>query len=166
MEKITLAGASKLTSPNPVCLICTKKEDGNTNVATVSWYTYLSYRPEMMAFAMSKKSYTGEMVRNNKKVILTIPGEGLEDIVKKCGTSTGRNIDKVSEFEIDMEEVNDSDIKIPKGSRVAVLLDLSEYVEVGDHYLYICNVESVYGNSEKEALYAFNGYAVIDKVNK
>ena len=166
MEKITLAGASKLTSPNPVCLICTKKEDGNTNLATVSWYTYLSYRPEMMAFAMSKKSYTGEMVRNNKKVILTIPGDGLADIVKKCGTSTGRNIDKVSEYEIDMEKIDGSDIEIPCKSRVAVLLSLSEYVEVGDHYLYICNVDSVYSSNEGDTLFAFNGYALIDKINK
>lgn len=130
------------------------------------WNTYLSYRLEMMAFAMSKKSYTGEMVRNNKKVILTISDDSLADIVKKCGTSTGRNIDKVSEFKIDMEKIDDSDIEIPCGISVAVLLSLSEYIEVGDHYLYICNVESVYGNNEGNTLFAFNGYALIDKVNK
>ena len=164
MEKITLAGASKITSPNPVCLICTKKEDGNTNVATVSWYTYLSFHPEMMCFAMSKKSYSGEMVRNTGKVILTIPGVGLEDIVKKCGTTTGRNIDKVVEHGIEMEKIEDSEISIPVGSRVAVQLTLKEYVEVGDHYLYICDVDNVYGNNDGETLYAFNGYAKISKI--
>ena len=77
MEKITLPKASVLTSPNPVTLVCTRKPDGTTNLATVSWWTYLSYNPGMIAYAMAKTSYSGEMVRQNKKVILTIPGEAI-----------------------------------------------------------------------------------------
>ena len=37
MDKITLAGAAKITSPNPVTVVCTQKPDGGTNLATVSW---------------------------------------------------------------------------------------------------------------------------------
>ncbi len=36
MEKIKLAKASRLTSPNPVTVVCTEKPDGSTNLATVS----------------------------------------------------------------------------------------------------------------------------------
>ena len=72
MQKINLSEASKLTSPNPVSLVCTEKPDGSTNIATVSWWTYLSYNPNMISLAMAKTSFSGEMVRNNKKVILTI----------------------------------------------------------------------------------------------
>lgn len=72
MLKVNLPEASVLTSPNPVSLVCTKKDDGTTNVATVSWFTYLSYNPGMVGFAMAKTAYSGEMVRKNKKVILTI----------------------------------------------------------------------------------------------
>lgn len=50
MDKIEIMQASQLTSPNPVSLICTKKEDGNTNIATVSWYTYLSYIQVWLVF--------------------------------------------------------------------------------------------------------------------
>lgn len=52
MEKIKLAQASRLTSPNPVTVVCTEKPDGCTNLATVSWWTYLSFNPDMVAFAM------------------------------------------------------------------------------------------------------------------
>lgn len=38
MKKIDLPFASKLTSPNPVSLVCTRKPDGSTNLATVSWW--------------------------------------------------------------------------------------------------------------------------------
>ena len=85
MNKITLPKASQLTSPNPVTLVCTHKPDGTTNLATVSWWTYLSFNPGMIAYAMAKTSYSGEMVRGNKKVILTIPGEAIAEQVVGCG---------------------------------------------------------------------------------
>lgn len=37
MKEITLPKASQLTSPNPVTVVCTRKPNGSTNLATVSW---------------------------------------------------------------------------------------------------------------------------------
>ncbi len=161
MNKISLPQAPTLTSPNPVTLVCTQKPDGSTNLATVSWWTYLSYNPNMIAYAMAKTSYSGEMVRNNKKVILTIPGVAIADEVMDCGMSTGRDTDKIAKLGIEMQEVPNSEIKIPLHSRVAINCILKEFIETGDHYLYICNVEDVYGNEQEEAVFAWNGYSQI-----
>ena len=54
-----------------------------------------------------------------------------------------------------------SSIRIPVHSRVAIQCRLKEYHEVGDHYLYICDVDRVYGDESEEALFAWNGYAQI-----
>ena len=161
MNKINLPQAAKLTSPNPVSLVCTQKPDGSTNLATVSWWTYLSFNPNMIWYAMAKTSYSGEMVRNNKKVILTIPGTEIAEAVMGCGSTTGRDTDKVAQFGIELTEVEGSDIKIPVHSRVAIVCSMKEYHEVGDHYLYICDVEQVYGNEVEEALFAWNGYSQV-----
>ena len=161
MKKINLPQASMLTSPNPVSLVCTRKLDGSTNLATVSWWTYLSFNPGMIAYAMAKTSYSGEMVRDNKKVILTIPGKEIADAVMGCGSTTGRDTDKASQFGIELAEVEGCDIKIPVHSSVAIQCSLKEYHEVGDHYLYICDVEQVYCDESKEALFAWNGYAKV-----
>ena len=161
MNKINLPQASGLTSPNPVTIVCTQKPDGSTNLATVSWWTYLSYNPNMIAYAMAKTSYSGEMVRNNKKVILTIPGADIADAVMGCGSTTGRDTDKITKFGIEMQDIPDSDIKIPLHSRLAIKCSLKEFIETGDHYLYICNVEDVYGNEQEEAVFAWNGYSQI-----
>lgn len=161
MNKINLPQAAKLTSPNPVSLVCTQKPDGSTNLATVSWWTYLSFNPNMIGYAMAKTSYSGEMVRNNKKVILTIPGTEIAEAVMGCGSTTGRDTDKVTQFGIELTEVEGSDIKIPVHSRVAIVCSMKEYHEVGDHYLYICDVEQVYGNEVEEALFAWNGYSQV-----
>jgi flavin reductase (DIM6/NTAB) family NADH-FMN oxidoreductase RutF len=161
MNKINLPQAAKLTSPNPVSLVCTQKPDGSTNLATVSWWTYLSFNPNMIGYAMAKTSYSGEMVRNNKKDILTIPGTEIAEAVMGCGSTTGRDTDKVAQFGIELTEVEGSDIKIPVHSRVAIVCSMKEYHEVGDHYLYICDVEQVYGNEVEEALFAWNGYSQV-----
>lgn len=161
MQKIILPQASVLTSPNPVTIVCTKRPDGNTNLATVSWWTYLSYNPGMVAFAMAKTSYSGEMVRNNKQVILAVPGVAMAENVINCGSTTGHNTDKIEKFGIEMQELPTSDIKIPLHSRVAIQCKMKEFVETGDHYLYICDVEDVYGNQNEEAVFAWNGYSQI-----
>ena len=161
MNKINLPQAAKLTSPNPVTVVCTQKPDGSTNLATVSWWTYLSFNPNMIAYAMAKTSYSGEMVQNNRKVILTIPGAEMAEAVMSCGSTTGRDTDKVAKFGIELTEVESSDIKIPVHSRVAIVCSMKEYHEVGDHYLYICDVEQVYGNEAEEALFAWNGYSQV-----
>lgn len=159
MNKINLPQAAKLTSPNPVSIVCTMKPDGSTNLATVSWWTYLSFNPNMIAYAMAKTSYSGEMVQDTHKVILTIPGVEIADAVMGCGSTTGRNTDKAEKFNIDLTEIEGSSIKIPVHSRVAIQCSLKEFYEVGDHYLYICNVEQVYGNEAEEALFAWDGYS-------
>ncbi len=159
MKKLSLPQASRLTSPNPVTVICTHKPDGSPNLATVSWWTYLSFNPDMIAFAMAKTSYTGERVRQSGKAILTIPGAAIAEAVMGCGSTTGRDTDKVSKFGIELAQVEGSDIQIPLHSRVAIQCSLKEYHETGDHYLYICNVEQVYGDAAEEALFAWNGYS-------
>lgn len=40
-------------------------------------------------------------------------------------------------------------------------MNLREIIETGDHYLYICNVEDVYANPDKKAVFAWNGYSEI-----
>ena len=166
MNKITLPKAAQISSPNPVTLVCTKKPDGSTNLATVSWWTYLSYNPNMIAYAMAKTSYSGEMVRQNKKVILTIPSDKIVDAVLGCGSTTGRNTDKTAKFGIEMQEVGGSDIRIPAHSALAIVCNLKEFIETGDHYLYICNVEQVYADEQEKAVFAWNGYSEIGSAKK
>ena len=154
MQEITLAGAAKISSPNPVTIVCTQKPDGSTNIAAVSWWTYLSYNPNMIAYAMAKTSYSGEMVRQNKKVILTIPSDKIADVVMECGSSTGRNTDKITKFGVKMKVLPDCNISVPEYSALAIVCKLKEYIETGDHDLYLCIVEKVYAEEQAKAVLA------------
>lgn len=164
MKKISLPLAANYTSPNPLTLVCTRKEDGKINVATVSWWTYLSYNPNMVAFAMSKMSYSGEIIRQNKEVVITIPGEELRTIALECGLTSGRNVNKVEKFNIELIDLLNTNIKVPKHSSLVVVCNLKEFIEVGDHFLYICNVKDVYVDENEKPLFAWNGYRDIHTI--
>lgn len=91
-------------------------------------------------------------------MVLTIPGAAIADAVMGCGT-TGRDTDKIAQFHMEMLPPKGTDIRVPAHSRVAIVCKMKEYREVGDHHLYLCDVERVYGNEAEEALFAWNGYA-------
>ena len=166
MEKISLSKAAFVTSPNPVTIVCTQKPDGSTNLATVSWWTYLSYNPHMVAYAMAKTSYSGERVRENKRVVITVPSDMIADVVMNCGSTTGRNTDKVEKFNISLQALPGTDIQIPAHSCLAIVCMLKEFVETGDHYLYICNVEEVYADVNEKPVFAWKGYSEIKSVSQ
>ena len=161
MKSLSLINAATLTSPNPLTLVCSRNAEGVTNLAAVSWWTYLSLAPETIGFAMMKTSYTGETVRADKRVVLTIPGEALAKQVMQCGCSTGRTKHKAEAFGIELKSLPDCDIQIPVHSVVAIQCRLREFVDVGDHYFYICDVEKVYGDDKETPLFAWNGYTKI-----
>ncbi len=158
MEKIGLVKASKLTSPNPVSLFCTLRPDGGTNMAAISWWTFVSFAPDLLAVAMMKNGYSGELFRASGEAILTVPGVSLQEIALKCGTSTGRKTDKIKQFGIQTMPFEGSQILVPKGIRLALHLKLKEYYPTGTHYLHICEVASAWANENVEAVFAYNGY--------
>ncbi len=161
MKEATLPFVTRLTSPNPVTIVCTQKPDGGTNLATVSWWMPLSFNPEMIAYAMAKTSFSGECVRENGKVVLTVPAAPIAEHVMSCGTTTGHDTDKIADFGIETQELEGCDIQVPAHSCVAIRCTMKEYVEVGDHYLYICDVNKVFADPEEPALFAWDGYAKI-----
>ena len=84
MKELNIMEATVLTSPNPLTLICSENEDGTTNLAPICFVSYLSFNPPMIGFATSKQSHTGKRVRKTSNVIITVPGESLEQVVISC----------------------------------------------------------------------------------
>ena len=159
MQEISLGQASKFTSPNPLTVVCTETPAGKTNLAPVSWWNCLSFNPNIICFAMAKTSYSGEMVRQNKQVVLAMPGVSIADAIMTCGSLSGRDIDKAEELAIELIDLPEGAIKVPAHSRIAIQCQLMNTVEAGDHWLYLCTVDHVYIVAKEEALFAWNGYA-------
>lgn len=158
MKKFDISQAAQLTSPNPVTVICTLRPDGGTNLAALSWWSFISMDPQMLCFAMSKPSYSGELVRKTRKALITVPGAALSDAVMQCGSTSGRDTDKALKYGVELAELAGSKIKYPLHSRLVISCGLKEFHEAGDHCLYICNIDQMLGNEDETALFAWGGY--------
>ena len=156
MEQITISQAQKYTSPNPISLVCAEGPNGVTNMAAISWWTYLANRPPMLGFAISKKSYTGELVKETGKAVLSIPGEIIAKEAYQCGRVSGRDTNKVAEFGIALTGDNQM---YPIHSKLAFICTLESTSEVGDHIFFACNIDDIFYNGEEKQLYAWDGYA-------
>lgn len=157
MEKTDIVKASGYTSPDHVTVVCTTKPDGTPNLAAVSWFTYLSFNPPTVGFAMSQGSFTGETFRGTKEAVITFPGSAIADGVMECGMSSGRDTDKSGNLEL--TGMPGTDIRIPAETRVAMRVSLERHIETGDHYFYVCRVEDVMVDESKPGLFAWDGYS-------
>ncbi len=161
MKEINIGQATAITSPDPLMLVCTTKENGSLNMAPVSFFMYSSFNPPMLAFALGKAANSGENIRRTGKAVLAAPGISLKDAVMAFGSSNGGQKDKLKENPIALQTVEGSDIQIPEDSRIAFVVSLAQTIESGDHYLYLCNIEKMIADETKEALFAWNGYAKV-----
>lgn len=161
MKEINIGQATALTSPDPLVLVCTKKKDGTLNMAPVSFFMYSSFNPPMLAFGMGKRANSGENIRRTGKAVIAAPGVSLKDAVMAYGSKNGAQVDKLKETPITLQSVEGSDIQIPEDSRIAFVVSLTQTVESGDHYLYLCNIDKIVADESKEALFVWDGYTKV-----
>ena len=158
MQEMTIGAAQKLTSPNPFGLLTVKKEDGTVNVMAVSWWNYVSNHPATLAVCLSKKGHSGACILREGKFSLSLPGEALAEAAFKCGTCSGRDHDKVTEFGIPVAVTEDFPQGMVEGSRVNFACTFQQSCDVGDHVLYVGEIDKMLGDESVKALYAYSGY--------
>jgi len=150
MRKVAITEALENTAPQPVSLICTPRPDGSTNLAPVAWWTYLESEPPMIGFSMAKESYTCELVSNKGKVALCLPGEDIADKVLKCGSVSGRDIDKAAEYCV---ELTGESIKYPTLSKLVFICSVSQKVIVGDCVFFVCGINEILLDEKQRHIY-------------
>ena len=88
---MTIRELQATTSPHPFGLVTSLKEDGRTNLMALSWWTFVSNTPPLLAIAVSNRGYTGTCIRRTGEFGLCLVGEGLNDRALRCGACSGRD---------------------------------------------------------------------------
>ena len=158
MQSISISQAQKLTSPNPFGLVCSSDSGGNTNLMALSWWTYCSNNPGTIAVCLSKKGYSGILIRENKQFALCVVDASIAEPAFKCGTCSGRTVNKASDFGIELVKASVIAPSVVKKSRVVFECNVTEIVSVADHDMFIGEVAAITGDDSAQALYALQGY--------
>lgn len=164
IENIEIGKIQKLTSPNPFCLITSRKEDGTTNLMALSWWTYVSNRPPVIAVCLSSRGYSGERIHKTGEFGLCLPDESLKEQAVKCGRCSGRDCDKVLDFDIPMQAAEQISAKIVEKSRVSLECKVIQELEVQDHRMFLAKVVAAHAHPEYTQLYAMEGYGRLETI--
>ena len=156
------AQAQRLTAPSPFALLSSLKEDGSTNLMAVSWWTFLSNRPPMIGVCLGKKGASGKLIQSTGEFALNIVGEELKEAALRCGSCSGRDVNKAEMFSIPLEAASEIAPKIVSGSRVVFECRLTDMKEVTDHIFYIAEITACSGDDSVKQLFAWDGYARLD----
>ena len=158
MDDITIGQAQKLTSPNPFGLVTSCDAEGRTNLMALSWWTYCSNNPGTIAICLSQKGYTGSLIRANGEFALCIADAALSGAAFKCGTCSGRSVNKAEEFGIELVPASAIAPEVVKESRVVFECRVVDTVTVFDHDMFIGEIVALTADESKTALYAMEGY--------
>ena len=96
-KEVELSKASGLVEPGCVVLV-TSGTIKNANVMTFSWQTPVNTaNPCLILLAIHHVRYSYELIKQNRELVINVPGHEMLEQTHFVGTVTGRNIDKFKE---------------------------------------------------------------------
>lgn len=164
MQKLQFRAAMKLTAPSPFALVSTISEDGKPNIMALSWWTFAAGNPPSIIICTSVRGYTGELLKQNPEFALCLVKESVKDAAFKCGTCSGRSVDKVKDFGIELIDASEIAPKLVKESSVAFECKVTNVMEAGDHFVFVAEVLASWGDPEAKSLFAIDGYGKLTTV--
>jgi flavin reductase (DIM6/NTAB) family NADH-FMN oxidoreductase RutF len=134
--------------PAVTAVVVVKYQD-KVNGMAVAWNTGLSSNPPLFGLLIAPKRYTHELIEKAGEFSVNfLPAEKSETIAI-CGRVSGREMDKFTEYNIELERSVKINSPIIKDSYAAYECKLQRIIPAGDHSLIIGEVLNVH--YEKEA---------------
>lgn len=94
---IGLSYAYRLLNHGPVTLI-TSAHNGKQNIMAAAWVTPLDFDPPKVTVVIDKNTYTRELIETSGYFAINVPSVAQIDIVRKVGTSSGRDLKDTDKF--------------------------------------------------------------------
>jgi len=89
------------------------KQDDITNVMTIG-YAALGriWKKPIVTIAVKRSRFTFDLINNTGRFTITIPNTDMKEILKLCGTSSGRDCNKFNEFNLKLNESKEIDTPV------------------------------------------------------
>ncbi len=130
--------------PRPTVLLATRCPNGRVNLMPASWNMPVSEEPPTIAVAIDKESYTFECLEYHPEATINIPSSQHLDLVYALGSVSGRSIDKVNRYGIQLEESLRISVPRWKDAIASIEAKVYEKLDVGEVGLYVFEVVGVY----------------------
>lgn len=131
---------SILFGPVPAVLVTTISQDGLPNVFTVGWTGVACSHPPMVTIAVRKERLSYENIRATGEFVINLTTKKMLKMTDFCGCRSGRKIDKIKHFGLELEPGVDVAVPSLKISPVALECRVRSVTELGSHDLFIAEI--------------------------
>lgn len=120
--------------------VLTAKEGDKDNGCIVNTAIQLTSEPQMISVAVNKNNLTCDMIKNTRKLTVSILSEKAEfSLFKRFGFQSGRDVDKFADF-TEMKRGANGLYYITEGTNGFISAYVQETVDLGTHILFIAQV--------------------------
>lgn len=131
------------------CIVLVKHKE-KINGLTIAWHTALSAIPPLYAVSISPKRYSYKLIKEAKEFTVNFIPFDKSFLFGIFGRISGKEMDKIKTFEIEIEESKKIKTPILKDSFISYECVLKDEIEAGDHFLFI---GEIVGSHEKEGFF-------------
>ncbi len=136
--KKMLSNVIRPVFPSPAGLITAVDAKGRANIITLGEVFNLSVaKPVIVGIAIAPMRYSHELIRTTRQFVVNLPRASMLDQVLKCGTSSGRVVDKFEEF--GLTPLPAAKVKPPLIAECPVNIECElrgDPITIGDHDLF------------------------------
>lgn len=156
-KALTPSQALQLVNHGPTILV-TVEGERYPNIITLAWCTPVSARPPLVAISVAPSRYSHSLILKSGEFVINIPNASLLQVVQRCGTVSGRNVDKFKDN--NLTPIPASKVKAPLIAECVGHIECKLYDKftAGDHTIFIGEVVA---GAVNEDLY--DGHLITDK---
>lgn len=135
--------AYRLLHPRPALVVVAGHE--KVNAMALAWH--MPVEENKVAIAVDRENYTYELIERFKEFTLNVLSIDDAELIWKVGTTSGREMDKINEFRIELE--NGVKIKTPHMKNCLGYLECKvfEEVKLEEHSVFFAEI--VYAKAKK-----------------
>ncbi|MGC9337924.1 MAG: flavin reductase family protein [Candidatus Cloacimonadia bacterium] len=140
MREISISKAiQRISKPAKLALVVSNPPVGGKGptIITLEWFMRTSTDPAMFAISIGLTRYSYELLSENRKFVLAIPSTEMAEQTLKCGTISGRNCNKIVEFNIHTKKGKLSDIPLLADAVANFECQTVTQVRTGDHTIFV-----------------------------
>ncbi|MFB6150757.1 MAG: flavin reductase family protein [Haloarculaceae archaeon] len=143
-ESLGERNAVSIFKPKVVALVVSQSEDKGPNLMTASWWMLAGYNPYRLLLAVSHKTYTHEIIEENREFVLASPTIDMVDALTLAGKVSGRDLDKIEHLGLDTVPGADVDVPLLADAVGNVECTVMDAFEFEGCTYYFANVENVF----------------------
>jgi flavin reductase (DIM6/NTAB) family NADH-FMN oxidoreductase RutF len=139
--------ARRLLSGGPVLLV-TSSYRGRHNAMPVAYAMVLSIVPPLVGIAVHPSRYSYDVIHKTEEFAINIPSRELLHHVQYLGALSGNDFDKLELTKLPSFRARRLDTILLEGCVGWIECSLKDTIELGDHFLFVGQVEAVSADDE------------------